>query len=91
MDTIAAICKCKSLSENNLVVAVREKPLENWGFFIWTFNILMLLVTLGGWFPFAFGWVMGRYWLSPTYRCQHCSSEIPKHQFRVTNVTRKAE
>ena len=88
MDTIAAICKCKSLSENTLVVAVREKPLESWGFFTWTFNVLMLLVTLGGWIFFAFGWVMGRYWLSPTYRCQHCNSEIPKHQFRVTNIRR---
>jgi hypothetical protein len=59
MDTVAAICKCKSLSENNLVVAVREKPLESWGFFAWTFNIFMLVVTLGGWFLFALGWVMG--------------------------------
>jgi predicted RNA-binding Zn-ribbon protein involved in translation (DUF1610 family) len=83
MDSVKAICSCNGKQEDDLVLAIREKPLERWGFWTWTFVILFVLVTTGGALPFVTGWVMGRYWLDPTYRCQHCEAEIEKTEFRA--------
>ncbi len=83
MDTCKAVCWCKDMSESDHIVAIRQTPLEHWGFFTWISTILLVLVTGGGWLPFVVGWVLGRYWLSPTYRCQHCNAKIEKEQFRA--------
>ena len=82
METINAVCHCKDLSEDTQVIAIREKPLEKWGFWAWSINILLLLITLGGWFPFLLGWIIGSYFLSPTYSCQFCGNEIDKIYYR---------
>lgn len=82
MDTIRAICKCKELAENNLVVGIRQEPFATWGFFTWMFNILLVLISAGGWLPFIGGWVLGNYWLQPKYHCQYCKAEIEKNQIR---------
>lgn len=83
MGTVKAICECKQLSEGNPVIAIRQKPLESWGFFTWIFTIILLIITAGGYLPFVIGWVLGGYLLSPTYRCQYCKLEIGKNQFRA--------
>jgi len=83
MDAVKAICKCKQLSETEPVLAIKEKPLESWGFFTWIITIILVVVTAGGWLPFVIGWVLGSYFLAPTYRCQYCKSNIDKDQFRA--------
>ena len=82
MDTVNAVCECKNFSEEEKVVAIRKKPLEDWGFWAWVINIILLIVTAGGWFPFLVGWVMGDYFLTPTYRCQFCENNVRKENFR---------
>lgn len=82
MDIVKATCKCKHNSEKELVVAIREKPLERWGCLAWLFNLFLLFVTWGGWFPFIAGWVLGKYFLMPAYRCQFCNTKLSREQFR---------
>ena len=82
MDTIKAICECKGLCEDEHVVAIRKKPLEDWGFWSWSINIILLIITAGGWFPFLAGWVLGDYFLSPIYKCQYCGNKIEKENYR---------
>jgi len=82
METIHAVCECKDLSEDEIVVAIHKKPLDDWGFWSWTINIILLIVTVGGWFPFLAGWVLGDYFLSPTYKCQFCGKKIDKKNYR---------
>lgn len=48
--------------------------------------MFLLVITWGNLFPFMLGWVLGKYWLMPTYKCQYCNSPIPKHHFRATNT-----
>ena len=82
MDSTKAVCECKNFSESDKVIAIRQKPLETWGLFSWTFVLLLVLGTGGGAFPFVLGWVLGGYWLNPTYRCQFCRKAVNKNQFR---------
>lgn len=83
MDAVKAICRCKKLSEAEPVLAIKEKPLESWGFFTWIITIVLVVATAGGWLPIVIGWVLGGYFLAPTYRCQYCKSNIEKKQFRA--------
>jgi hypothetical protein len=80
MDVAKAVCKCKKMSEIDLVIAVRQRPIESWGCLTWIFNILMTLFTLGFWLFAVFGWVIA----SPKeFRCQHCNRKIEKNQLRL--------
>jgi hypothetical protein len=82
MDSIKAVCECRQRNEADLVLAIRKKPTEGWGAFKWLGVGFLLLATGGTLLPFIFGWVMGSYWLHPTYSCQHCGTEIEKHDYR---------
>ena len=82
MDAIRAVCECRQRKESDLVLAIRKKPLEDWGGIKWLGVGFLLLITGGALFPFIFGWVIGGYWLLPTYRCQHCGVEIEKRDYR---------
>ena len=82
MDSIKAVCQCKELSENEQVLAIRKYPLEDWGFWSWSINVSLLIMTGGGWAPFLIGWVLGGYFLTPTYKCQFCGKKIEKENYR---------
>ena len=82
MDSLKAICDCKNKSEDYLVVGIRKKPLDGWGFWHYTINIILLIITAGGWFPFLIGWLLGKYFFHPKYACQHCGEELPKENYR---------
>lgn len=82
MDSVKGTCKCKNYSETDLIIAIREKPLERWGCLTWLFTIFMIIITWGGWTPLVVAWVLGKYFLSPVYRCQFCSNKLNKEQFR---------
>ena len=82
MNTIKAICVCKELSEDETVIAIRRGPVQDAGCLSWMFHIFLLIITVGGSLPFSIGWICLDYFLSPTYKCQYCGSEIAKENFR---------
>lgn len=83
MKTVKAVCNCKNFNENTLVIAVKESPAERWGCLLWSINLFLVLITWGGWLTILGIYVIYKY-LSPTYLCQFCNSEIVKNQFRIT-------
>ena len=83
MDTMKAVCECKKRSEDDLVLAIRQQPIQGWGCLTWIIVMFLVLATAGGALPFILVWVFGGYWLTPTYRCQHCNAKIEKQAFRV--------
>lgn len=84
MKTVKAVCNCKNFNENDLVIAVKEKPAERWGCLLWSINSFLVLITWGSWFTVLGGYYIFGYFLLPTYLCQFCNSEIEKNQFRIT-------
>jgi hypothetical protein len=82
MKTVKATCECKGFSETDLIIAVRKKPAEDWGWFTLIFVIFLALITGGGALPFIGGWFMYSYFINPSYRCQFCKTEIEEAQFR---------
>ena len=49
MNMVKAVCACKNISENDLVVAVRRERfsfLDEWGFWIWVIVFILTLLTL---------------------------------------------
>ncbi len=82
MDIIKAVCQCKDFSEEELVVGIREKLLENWSGWNWFFAILLVIISAGAILPFMLGWIVGGYYAFPVYRCQFCNRKIEKKDYR---------
>jgi len=80
--TIKAICSCKDNSEKDLVVAVRQSPMDGWGCLVWSLNIFLLIITLGGWLAFLGGWMLASYLFFPKYKCQFCNKSINNENIR---------
>ena len=82
MDVVKAVCTCKGRDESQPVAAFRKGMTDDWGFWTWFFTISFVLMTGGGALPVIFGWIFGKHFFSPSYRCQHCNAEISKSDMR---------
>ncbi|PFG11432.1 MULTISPECIES: STM3941 family protein [unclassified Marinobacter] len=85
MEIITAVCGCKELTEQNLVIAVKRERLgflEEWGSFTWLGVIASLIVTGGTWIFFILGFHAGDI-LNPKYMCNQCRTTILPVQFRI--------
>lgn len=82
---IKAVCKCKNMSEDDLVVAVRRERfyfIEEWGVLIWIMVALLTFLTGGFWLLFIVGYHYEDIF-KPKYYCNQCGAMIPAKQFRL--------
>ena len=85
MNMVKAVCECKNMSEDDLVVAVSRERfyfIEEWGVLIWVMVFILTLLTGGFWLLFIVGYHYGDI-LKPKYHCNLCDAEIPSKQFRL--------
>ncbi len=85
MNMVKAVCECKNMSEDDLVVAVRRERfyfIEEWGILIWIMVAILTLLTGGFWLLFIAGYHYADL-LKPKYYCNLCDVEIPSKQFRL--------
>ena len=83
MDVVKAVCKCRNFSEDDLVIGVRQAPLETWGCGTWMGAMLLLILSGGTLLPFMIGYIIARNYFHPDYRCQFCNAKIEPKQFRA--------
>lgn len=82
-DFMRANCPC---TPDNPVVAEKMGPLDDWGFFTWTFAILLVIVTLGGmFFPIIF-WLILKAMFFNNYRCMTCKKKLPKDSLDTSAI-----
>jgi len=82
---VKALCKCKNMSEDDLIVAVRRERfyfIEDWGILIWIMVVILTLFTGGFWLLFVAGYHYKDI-LKPEYYCNQCGAKIPSKQFRL--------
>lgn len=85
MNMIKAVCSCKNMSEDDLVVAVQEDRfafLDTWGFWIWAAVIILTLMTGGFWLLVIAGYHFDKI-VRPKYRCSQCDEVVTPKQFRL--------
>ncbi len=85
MNMVKAVCECKNMSEDDLVVAVRRERfsfIDDWGVLIWIMVAILTLLTGGFWLLFIAGYHFGDI-LKPKYHCNLCDAVIPSKQFRL--------
>lgn len=85
MDMVKAVCNCKNISENDLVVAVKRERfyfLEEWSSLIWIMVVILALLTGGFWLLFIAAYHYKDI-LEPKYYCNQCDAVIPLKQFRL--------
>ena len=70
-----ATCKCKEMSEKDLVSAIEKSP-AHW------LHAILTICTAGIW---AAAWIVFTVLskLMPKYKCQLCNKDISKKQLRV--------
>lgn len=85
MNTIQAICECKDMSENDLIIAVKDEPfsfIDKWNLWIWIAVLIFTLLTSGFWLAVILGAHLKDI-VKPKYRCNQCGRDIYPQQFRV--------
>lgn len=83
METFKAVCECKKLSEDELVVPIKRKPFSGWGIGLWSINLLLVIVTAGGYLPFLGGFIFVKFFINDTeYECQYCRDLLKKENYR---------
>ena len=84
METIKAVCECKNLSEDHLVISVKKERfdfIDGWGIFKWLLVLLLSILTAGVWILVILVWKSGEI-VNPKYYCSQCKNRIPENQFR---------
>ena len=85
MNMVKAVCECKNMSEDDLVVAVQRERfgfIDEWTLWIWIMVAILTLLTGGFWLLFIAGYHFGDI-LKPKYHCNQCDAVIPSKQFRL--------
>ena len=85
MNMVKAVCECKNMSEDDLVVAVQRERfgfISEWTLWIWIVVTILSLLTGGFWLLFIVGYHYADI-LKPKYHCNQCNAEIPSKQFRL--------
>ncbi len=85
MNTIKAVCECRNMSEDNLIVAVqrdRFKFLDNWTILIWVGVVLMTLLTGGFWLVGIVSYHFNDIF-RPLYYCSQFERLVLPKQFRI--------
>jgi len=82
---IKAVCTCKDMSEDDLVVAVRDERfafLDKWKLGIWVMVVVLTFLTGGFWMLFIVGYHFEDIF-KPKYHCSQCDVVIQPKQFRL--------
>ena len=82
---VKAVCECKNMSENDLIVAVKRERfyfIEKWGILIWIMVAVLTLLTGGFWLLFVLGYHFEDI-LKPKYYCNQCGALIHLDQYRL--------
>jgi len=85
MNTIKAVCECRNMSEDDLVVAVqrdRFKFLDDWSVLIWIGVVIMVFVTGGFWLVGILAYHFNDIF-RPQYYCSQCEQLVLPKQFRI--------
>jgi len=85
MNMVKAVCECKNMSEDDLVIAVQRERfafVDQWTPWIWIAAIGLTLLTGGFWLLVIAGYHFDDI-LRPKYYCNHCDATIPPKQFRL--------
>ncbi len=85
MNMVKAVCECKNMSEDDLVVAVQKERfafLDTWSFWIWVGVVVLTLLTGGFWLLVAMGYHLGEI-VSPKYYCSQCDEIVLPKQFSL--------
>lgn len=82
---IKAVCECKKISENDLIVAVQRERfsfLDAWSGWTWVGVVILTLLTGGFWLLAVIGFHFNDI-LKPEFRCNQCNAIIVPKQFRL--------
>ena len=85
MNVVKAVCKCNSMSETDLVVAVKSERfgfIDQWGFWVWAGVLILTLLTSGLWLCGIVGYHFNDLF-RPKYYCNQCNDIIYPKQFRL--------
>lgn len=81
---IKAVCACKMLNEDDLVVGVPiKRAIAKWGPGMWIVQLLIIIFTAGSWLSILIPYEIVKYFLDgKKYQCQFCGQVIDKRNFR---------
>ena len=85
MDIVKAVCDCKSLSEEELVVAVKRSSFQfvlDWGVLTTLLVLILTLATGGMWIVAILGWKSDEI-IGTKYNCQNCNAFVDKRNLRL--------
>ncbi len=85
MNIIKAVCECKNMYEDDLIVAVQQdrfKFLDEWSIMIWIGVVIMTLLTGGFWLIGIVGYHFNDIF-RPQYYCSQCERLVVASQFRI--------
>ncbi len=85
MQIVKAVCECKKMSEDDLVVAVQRERfsfINKWSIWTWVGVVLLTLLTGGFWLLIIAGYHLNDL-IRPQYYCSQCERLIPPSQFRI--------
>ncbi len=85
MNTIKAVCECKNMSEEDLIVAVqrdRFRFLDEWSILTWIGVVIMMLITGGIWLIVVMVYHFNDIF-RPKYYCSQCEQLVSPKQFRI--------
>ena len=85
MNMVKAVCECKNMSEDDLVIAVQRERfafIDNWTLWIWFAVVVLTLLTGGFWLVFIVGYHFDDIF-RPKYYCNQCDAIISPKQFRL--------
>ena len=85
MNMVKAVCTCKNMSEDDLVVAVKAERfafVDRWKSWTWVLVIVFTFLTGGFWLLFIVGCHFEDVF-RPKYHCSQCDVVILPKQFRL--------
>ena len=85
MNTIKAVCECKNMSEDDLIVAVQHDRfyfLDEWSTLTWILVVILTLMTGGFWLLGIAGYHFNDI-VRPKYYCSQCDRLVLPRQFRA--------
>ena len=85
MNMVKAVCECKNMSEDDLVIAVQRERfafIDEWTLWIWLAVAVLTLLTGGFWLVFIVGYHFDDIF-RPKYYCNQCDTVISPKQFRL--------
>ncbi len=85
MNMVKAVCECKNMSEDDLVIAVQRERfafIDGWSGWIWVAVVVLALLTGGFWLLGIIGFHFDDIF-RPKFHCNQCDTIIVSRQFRL--------